>query len=133
MFLLRFLIRIAANIGALWLADTLLEGFRVVPHPIALFASAGIPTEFHTYLAGGILLAFLFAVVRPIVKILAFPLILITFGLFNIVISILLLAIADRFSAGISVDGFAAFILGALIIAAANTLVTSFAKTSREP
>lgn len=133
MFLLRFLLRIAANSGALWLADELLEGFRVIPRPVALLASAGIPVEFHSYLIGGILLAFLFTVVRPILKVLAFPLILITFGLFNIVISIALLAIADWLSAGISIDGAFAFILGALIIASVNTLVTSFAKASREP
>lgn len=133
MFLLRFLLRIAANSGALWLADELLEGFRVIPHPVALLASAGIPVAFHTYLIGGILLAFLFTVVRPILKVLAFPLILITFGLFNIAISIALLAIADWLSAGLSLDGAFAFILGSLIVASANTLVTSFAKASREP
>ena len=132
MFLLRFLLRIAANGGALWLADRLLEGFRIIPHPIALFSSAGIPVEFHTYLAGGILLALLFTVVRPILKVLAFPLILITFGLFNIVISITLLAIADWLSAGLSIEGAFAFLLGSLIIAAANTLVTSLV-TPREP
>lgn len=133
MFLLRFAIRIAANGGALWLADRLLEGLRVLPRPIAIFTGAGIPVEFHTYLVGGILLALLFAVVRPILKLLAFPLILITLGLFNMVISIALLAIADGLSAGISIEGFPAYLFGTLIIASANTLITSFIKASREP
>lgn len=131
-FILSFLLRIAANIGALWLSSRLLDGFRISLSPIGFLGLIGVPAQFHTLIIGGTILALLFLIVRPILKILSFPLILITFGLFNIVISIILLVIADRLSAGISIEGLTAYLFGALIIAAANTLIASFIKASRD-
>ena len=53
-----------------------------------------------------------------------------TFGAFNIVISVILIAIADWIAGGIEVTGFVAYLGGALIIGAANALIELFFRTS---
>jgi putative membrane protein len=64
--------------------------------------------------------------VEPVVKLLTLPFIIITIGLFLVVINALMLLlttkIADSFDIGFNVDGFWTAVLGSIII----TLVTGF-------
>ena len=79
----RFLLKIVVGSVALWAADALLMGFMV---------SGGLKG----YLLAGILLAVLNTFVRPILKLLSLPLLLITFGLFTVVINaVILWLVAD--------------------------------------
>jgi putative membrane protein len=59
-----------------------------------------------TYLIGGVSLALLFMVIKPILSILSFPLNFITFGLFSLVINAFILYLLTIFVAGISVSAF---------------------------
>ena len=129
-FLLKFAARIAANAGALWIADRLLTGFNIIPHAAPILDRVGIEPNAQALVAGGLVLAILFAFVRPILRLLSFPLIILTFGAFNIVIGITLIALADWFAAGIDVTGVIAYIGGALIIGTTNALVELFFRTS---
>ncbi len=68
--------------------------------------------------------------VRPIIKLLSFPVILITLGLFTLVINALMLQIVvwlsepERFGLGLSSDGFFwSTFLGAIIIAIVRTVI----------
>ena len=56
------------------------------------------------------------AVVKPILKLLTLPLILMTFGLLILVINALLFWLASAVSPGFTVDGFTAALLGSLVV-----------------
>ncbi len=79
-----------------------------------------------------VIVAFIFglvnALVRPILTVLTCPLLILTLGLFTLIINALMLAltgwIAQRLHLGFTVDGFAAAFVGALVMS-----VISFALT----
>ena len=111
------LIKIGATAAGLYAATWLLDGLEF---------EGGF---------GGLLLVSLLIVgvnlfVRPIIKLLSFPVILITLGLFTLVINALMLQIVvwlsepERFGLGLSSDGFFwSTFLGAIIIAVVRTLI----------
>ncbi|TGE24744.1 phage holin family protein [Hymenobacter aquaticus] len=68
-----------------------------------------------------IVLAILNAVLKPILKILGFPITVLTLGLFLLVINAVIVLLADWLLAGFKLDGF----LSALIFSVALSLVTS--------
>lgn len=73
------------------------------------------------------------ALLRPLLTILACPLILLTFGLFFLVVNALLLLITSwaslRFGLGFTVDGFWPAFWGGLVVSIASTML--FALTGR--
>ena len=111
------LIKIGATAAGLYAATWLLDGLQF---------EGGF---------GGLLLVSLLIVavnlfVRPIIKLFSFPVILITLGLFTLVINALMLQIVvwlsepERFGLGLSSDGFFwSTFLGAIIIAIVRTLI----------
>jgi putative membrane protein len=68
------------------------------------------------------------AVVRPILKILTFPALILTLGLFIFVINALMLWLAGELSEalglGFHVDGFRAAFLGALVVSLVSLVLT---------
>lgn len=111
------IIKIGATAAGLYAATWLLDGL-----------------EFEGGFGGLLLVSVLIVVVnlfvRPIIKLLSFPVILITLGLFTLVINALMLQIVvwlsepERFGLGLSSDGFFwSTFLGAIIIAIVRTLI----------
>ncbi|MDQ6934875.1 MAG: phage holin family protein [Actinomycetota bacterium] len=110
----------------------------LVGHAVALGAAVwllpGIGlTDQHTgrrlltlVIVGGIFGA-ISAVVKPVVKFLAFPFIILTLGLFLLVINALLLlltgTVAGWFGLGFRVDGFLTAVLGGIVIALASMII----------
>lgn len=68
-----------------------------------------------------LVLGVLNAIVKPILKILGFPITVLTLGLFLLVINAVIVLLADYLLAGFKVDGF----LYALIFSIALTIVTA--------
>jgi putative membrane protein len=70
------------------------------------------------------------AVVRPVLTMLSCPLIVVTLGLFLLVINAAMLGITSwlstRLDLGFHVDGFVAALLGGLVIGVVSTLLTLF-------
>jgi putative membrane protein len=68
------------------------------------------------------------AIVRPILKLLTCPLILLTLGLFTFVINALMLwltsAVSESFGLGFHVDDFVAAFLGALVVTVVSVLLS---------
>jgi len=95
-------LRLAVNAAALWVADALLDGIRSdsVAWLILTAAVFGLVN----------------AVVRPVVKLLSLPLIIVTLGLFLLVVNALMLLLADAVVPGFHVDGFGTAIVGALVV-----------------
>jgi putative membrane protein len=80
-------------------------------------------------LLGGLVLGLINLLVKPIVTVLSLPLIVVTLGLFYLVINGLMLYLAALLMPGhLRVDGCGAAILGGLVIGLVNWLVRAFVK-----
>jgi putative membrane protein len=103
---------------------------------LALFAAAwivpGIVIDdgggWLVYAAMAIILSLLNALVRPLLKLLTCPLILLTLGLFTLVIDAITLLLASRiatdvFGVGFFVDGFWPALLGAIIVSLVSVVL----------
>lgn len=109
---------------------------RLLINAVALFAAVKLIPGMH--FTGGIgqllLVAFVFglvnAVVRPILTLLSCPLIVVTLGLFLLVINAVMLWLTSwlstRFALGFQVDGFLTALLGGLVIGIVSTVLTLF-------
>ena len=75
-----------------------------------------------------LIIGLLNALVRPILKFLAFPLIFLTLGLFTIVINTIVLmltnAIGQALNLGLTVDGFWSALLGSIVISLVSVVLS---------
>lgn len=60
--------------------------------------------------------------VRPVLKLITFPLILLTFGLFNVVLYIVILYIADALTATLTIGSLSTLVWSALILGIFNSI-----------
>ena len=112
----RFLLRLIINAAAIYVAVELVNGL-----------------SYRGEWWGFLIIAFFFglvnAVIRPIVALLTCPLIILTLGLFTLVINAFMLWLASWLSTqsgiGFSIDGFWPALLGALIISIVSFVLTS--------
>ncbi len=111
----RFLLHIVLNGIALWLAAQIVPGIHY---------SGGILY----LLLAGLVFGIVNALVKPIVTVLSLPLIVLTLGLFFLVINALMLYVTAWFLSGFKVDGFLAALLGGLVIALFNWAVGALTK-----
>jgi putative membrane protein len=106
------LLRALLAAGAFLAAAYFLPGFHV-----ATFLDA---------LKGAVVLGILNAVVRPIIGLLAFPITLLTLGLFSLVINGLMVVLTDQMLSGITVDNFLWSIAAAVVISLVNAVGQKF-------
>ncbi|MEK7529326.1 MAG: phage holin family protein [Patescibacteria group bacterium] len=97
-----FLFRLVINTAALLVIAYLVPGFHVESLWTALIASVVL----------GLINAFL----RPLLKILTFPITLLTLGLFSIVVNALLLWLTSSLVPGFTIETFWVAALGAIIL-----------------
>jgi putative membrane protein len=111
----RFLVRLVINAVALWLTTLVVAGIHVDAYP-----PAGLLETVLTYL----LVAFIFGIVNSVVgnaiRVVAFPLYILTLGLVALLVNGLLLLIVHWASGligfGLVVDGFWWGVLGAIVL-----------------
>lgn len=127
---MRFLIKVLVVAFALWLTTLLVGGVHVVPYEETTLGTV------LTYL----LVAFIFGLVNAIVgtaiRIVAFPLYIITLGLISFIVNGLLLLIVDWISDlmgfGLQVDGFWWGVLGALVLGIFSWLIGLIVRPARD-
>jgi putative membrane protein len=115
----RLIVRLLASAVALAVAAGLVEGISVGP---------GTNRERALTLLGvAIIFGLVNAIVRPILRLLTLPLVVLTLGLFLLVLNALMLLltewIANQFDLAFHVDGFWSALLGALIITVVSFLI----------
>ena len=88
-----------------------LPGLDVVPNP------EGPLGEFGTYLWIGLIFGVVNAVVGPILRLLSLPFVLLTLGLFLLIINAALLGLTALLTDRLQIDGFVTALLGGLILA----------------
>ena len=110
-----FLVRLLVNAAALWVATRLVPGVSYDGGALPLLAVA---------LVFGVVNAFL----RPVAKILTFPLIIVTLGIFALVINGLMLWLTSSLSSalglGFHVSGFWAAFWGGLVVSVVSTMLS---------
>ena len=105
----RFLIKVLVSAVAVWAADYFLAGFVVF---------GGI----QGYLVAGLVLGALNTFIRPIVKLLALPLILVTLGLFTFVINAGILWAVSELVESVAITGLWSLAWATLIVSVINML-----------
>ena len=99
--MLRFIVQFLVTCLALWLAAEVVPGVRFSDTPSLLLAA--------------VLLGIANAIVRPVLTVLTFPLTLITFGLFLLVVNAAVIGLVAALLGGFVVDGLAAGIGAAIV------------------
>lgn len=107
---------------------------RLIINAIALWAAAQLVNgiELTDQIGGILIVALIFGVINailgPILKTLSFPFILVTLGLFTLVINGLLLWLTSAFTSYLSLSGFWAAFWGALVVSIVSWLLSAFLK-----
>ena len=122
MYMVRYRVRIMARLLSKFLG-------KVVANAVGLYVAAYFLQG--VILSGGwqglaiaaVGLALLHTILRPILKIITAPLVLITFGLFTIIINIAILWVADHYLTQIAFSDLYSLAITALIITAANIFI----------
>jgi putative membrane protein len=91
-----------------------LSGLDVDPNP------DGPLGEYGTYLWIGLIFGVVNAIVGPILRLLSLPFVVLTLGLFLLVVNAALLALTAGLTDRLTIDGFGTAILGGLILAVAG-------------
>ena len=110
-----FLTRILGNSLALYAAAYLVPGFVV---------SGGA----REYLLAGVLLGILNFAIKPILKVISTPLIILTLGLWTIVINALMLWAVDHVFDFIMVQDLTALVWATIVISVVNIFISAIAK-----
>ena len=92
MLLVRLTIALLINAAALWVADVLFDSMHI--------------SGFWSYFLAALVLGIANWIIKPILTILTFPLIIITLGLFLLVINIAMVALAEWIAPNFSINGF---------------------------
>jgi putative membrane protein len=103
---LRLAIAWAINAAALWLADALFDGVAI---------DGG-----WAYIIGSAVLGVANAVLKPLLALMTLPLILVTLGVFYLVINIAMVALAEWIAPNLSIDGFWTYVGTVVVIWAVN-------------
>jgi putative membrane protein len=90
---------------------------------VARFVPGIVVSGFETALLAAVIIGFVNGTIGLLLKILTFPLIILTFGIFWIIINALMLKFASLFVPGFYVQGFAPAFWGAIILSLLNIAV----------
>jgi putative membrane protein len=105
-FAARLVVAWAINLAALWIADALWDGVSI--------------NGWAAFLIGSAVLGIANAILKPILGILTLPLILVTLGLFYLIINIAMVALAEWIAPDFSIDGFWSYVGTVVVVWAVN-------------
>jgi putative membrane protein len=119
----RLLLALAINAAALWVADAIFSGVRI--------------HGWWAYMIGAAVLGIANAFIKPVLTVITLPLIILTLGLFMLVINIAMVALAEWIAPNFSIDGFWTYVGTVVIIWLVNwlghTLVDELERSRRRP
>jgi putative membrane protein len=103
---------------AVWIVAQFVPGFHVSGAAAALFAA--------------LVIGFINATLGLVLKIITFPLTLVTLGIFWFVINALMLELASAFVPGFRIRSFAAAFIGAIVLSLVNLLLKAIVMPSKD-
>lgn len=93
-----------------------------------LIAGVSFSEDLMILLMAGLILGLVNFFVKPILKILSFPLILLTFGIFSFILNILILWFVAKITPGFIISGIMPLVWTTIIISATNTVISVVVK-----
>ncbi|WFR67898.1 phage holin family protein [Curtobacterium flaccumfaciens] len=124
---MRFLVRLVVNAVALWLTTLIVSGVSVTA-----FGDGGTTATVLTYLLVAFVFGLVNAVIGTLIRIVAFPIYILTLGLISFVVNAILLlivaGISDAFGFGLNVESFGWGIVGAFVLAVFAWLIGLFVR-----
>jgi putative membrane protein len=100
--MLHFLVSWLLSAFALWLVAQIVSGIELRGFGAAMIATAVI--------------AIVNAIIGPILRFFTFPLVILTLGLFLLIINAILLKLAAMFTPGFKIRGFFSAVIGSLVL-----------------
>lgn len=123
-----FLVRVIINALAIWLAAVMLDGLEVV-------GGDDTTSKVLVYLGVGLVFGLVNAVVKPIVKLVALPLYILTLGLFTLVVNAAMLELvgwlSEKTEYGLRVNNFGTAVIGALIVSVVSFVLNVTFRTKK--
>jgi putative membrane protein len=121
---------VLVNAAALWAATELVPGVD--------FLQTDPDLHWAMILAvAGALFGLVNFIVKPLIKVLSFPLYLLTFGLFALVVNALMLMatswLSEQLGNGLVVDGFESAMLGGIVVSIALLILTALLPKKYRP
>ena len=107
----RFALRVVVLAAIFYAVTQFVSGITIVPNAEGTFGEVG------TYLWVALLFAVVNTLVGPVIRLLSLPFVVLTLGLFLLVINAALLGITAAVSDRLQVDGFFAAVVGGFFIA----------------
>ncbi len=124
---MRFLVRLVVNAVALWLTTVIVSGVTVTP-----FGDGDTTAVVLTFLLVAFVFGLVNAVIGTIIRIVAFPLYVLTLGLISLIVNAVLLlivaGISDAIGFGLEVESFGWGIVGAFVLAVFSWLIGLFVR-----
>ena len=115
-----FFVRLLVNAAALWVATKLVPGVT--------YSGGWLP-----FLGVALVFGIVNAFIRPVAKLLTFPIIIVTLGIFSLVINGLMLWLTSTVSRtldlGFDVGGFWPAFWGALVVSIVSTILSSMVRS----
>ena len=114
--MIKFVLKVAILAAVFYVLTRfdVLPGLNVLPNPDGPLGEAG------TYLWIGLIFGVVNAIVGPVLRLLSLPFVVLTLGLFLLIINAALLGLTAAISDRLTVDGFGTAVLGGLILAVAS-------------
>lgn len=110
---MRLILKLLINAAALWAAGELVSGIH-------------LEGDFWTILLVAVIFGLVNTFIKPILKVLSFPVIILTLGLFALVINAAMLGLTAGITDALSIDDFWSAILGAVIITVVSAVLNVF-------
>jgi putative membrane protein len=107
----RFVLKVVIMAAVFWGVTRLLSGVEVIGNPHAPLGTVG------TFLWIALIFALVNAIVGPVLRLLSLPFVLVTLGLFLLVINAALLGITAALTDRLQVAGFGSAVIGGLLLA----------------
>lgn len=107
----RFALRVVVLAVIIYVVTRLYSGVIVVANPDAVLGKAG------TYVWVALVFAVVNSVLGPVLRLLSLPFVVLTLGLFLLVVNAILLAVAAGLSDRLDVAGFSGAVVGGFLIA----------------
>ncbi|MGY1770145.1 phage holin family protein [Blastococcus sp. SYSU D00813] len=114
--MIKFALKVVLMAGVFYGVAYLLDGVEVLPNP------DGPLGEFGTWLWIALIFAVVNAVVGPVLRLIGLPFVILTLGLFLLVINAALLGLTAALTDRLTVDGFGSALLGGLLLAVGGWL-----------
>jgi putative membrane protein len=112
---MRLILKLLINAAALWVAGYLVSGID-------------LDGDFWTILLVALIFGLINTVIKPVLKVLSLPVIILSLGLFALVINAAMLGLTAAITDALSVADFWSAVLGAIVISVVSAVLNVFVK-----